>query len=94
MPDTITDNPAASRFELALGDAVAFVSYRRRGSVLVLTHAEVPAPLAGNGLGSRLAAGVLDLVRRRGERVVPRCEFIAAYIERHPAYADLLAHDA
>ena len=91
MSDPVTDNPAASRFELALGADTAFVSYRRAGSVLVLTHAEVPAHLAGRGVGSRLVAGVLDLVRARGERVVPACPFVARFVELHPAYRDLLA---
>jgi len=29
-------------------------------------------------------------VRRLGLAVVPQCPFIAAYIERHPDYADLV----
>ena len=28
---------------------------------------------------------------REGLKVVPRCEFVAAYVERHPEYRDLLA---
>jgi predicted GNAT family acetyltransferase len=91
MGDTITDHAAASRFELTIGDAIAFVDYRRAGAVLVLTHAEVPPQLEGRGVGSRLVQAVLELLRARGERVVPRCPFIARYIERHPQYQDLLA---
>jgi uncharacterized protein len=91
MGDTITDHTAASRFELALGEAIAFVDYRRAGAVLVLTHAEVPPSLAGHGVGSRLVRAVLELVRARGETVVPRCPFIARYIDRHPEYRDLIA---
>lgn len=91
MADTITDNTAASRFELALDGGTAFVDYRRLGAVLVLTHAEVPAHLEGRGVGSRLVGAVLELVRTRGETVVPRCPFIVRYLERHPAYRDLVA---
>jgi len=90
MGDTITDDAAASRFELAIGDAIAFIDYRRTGNLLVLTHAEVPAALEGRGIGSRLVQGALELVRARGERVVPRCPFIARYLERHPEYQDLV----
>jgi hypothetical protein len=43
------------------------------------------------GVGSRLAKGALDDVRRRGLKVVARCPFIAAWLKRHPDYADLLA---
>ena len=91
MADAVTDNAERSRFELRLGADTAFVSYRRADAVLLLTHAEVPAHLEGQGVGSRLVGGVLDLVRARGERVVPRCPFVARFIERHPAYRDLLA---
>jgi uncharacterized protein len=90
MAETITDNAAAGRFELAVGGALAFVDYRRSGTTLVLTHAEVPAALAGQGVGSRLVRAVLELVRARGERVVPRCPFVARYIERHAEYRDLV----
>ena len=90
MGDMVTDDPAASRFEFAVDGAVAFVDYRRTDAVLVLTHAEVPPELEGRGIGSRLVHGVLELVRARGERVVPRCPFIARYIERHSEYADLV----
>jgi hypothetical protein len=91
MTEVVTDNAARSRFELALGADTAFVNYRRAGTVLVLTHAEVPAELEGRGVGSRLVGGALDLVRARGERGVPQCPFVVRFIERHPAYRDLLA---
>jgi len=43
-------------------------------------------------MGSRLVKAALDDVRQRGERVVPQCAFVADYIRRHPAYADLVSH--
>jgi predicted GNAT family acetyltransferase len=91
MADPIRDCPERARFELDLGDGVAFIDYVRRGATLVLTHAEVPAALSGRGAGKRLVAATLEEVRRRGERVVPRCPFIARYIAEHPGYADLVA---
>lgn len=86
----VRDHPGRSRFELAVSGTVAFAEYTREGAVLTLTHTEVPEALSGQGIGSALARGVLELCRRRGERVVPRCEFLAAYIARHPAYADMV----
>jgi len=35
--------------------------------------------------------GVLEDVRAQGFKVVPRCPFVADYINRHPEFADLLA---
>jgi predicted GNAT family acetyltransferase len=91
MPDLIRDRPERARFELDLGAGVAFIDYVRRGTVLVLTHAEVPPELAGRGAGTRLVVAALEEVRRRGERVVPRCPFIARFIARNPGYEELLA---
>lgn len=90
MPAEVKDNPALSRFELTTPDGVAFVAYRRTGRRVVLTHTEVPEALSGQGIGSRLIRGTLDLLRRDGAKVVPRCEFAAAYIRRHPDYQDLV----
>ena len=89
MPETVTDNEARSRFELGTDGASGFVDYRRSGSTLFLNHAEVPAGLAGHGVGTRLVRGALDLIRSRGERMVPVCPFIKAFVRRFPAYADL-----
>jgi predicted GNAT family acetyltransferase len=89
----INDNAAASRFEMPSGDAVAFVEYRRAGDRVVLTHTEVPEALSGQGIGSRLVAGVLDRLRSDGAKVVAQCEFVAAFIERHPGYRSVLADE-
>jgi uncharacterized protein len=87
----VQDNPAAQRFELAVEGRTAFVDYQRRDGVVTMLHAEVPAALSGRGAGSRLVGGALDLVRARGETVVPRCSFVAWFIAQNPAYQDLLA---
>ena len=42
----------------------------------------------------QLVSGVLDDIRARGLEVVPLCPFAAAYIRRHPEYADLVEDDA
>ncbi len=92
MPE-VKDNPAASRFEMASGGGTAFVEYRRAGERIVLAHTEVPEALSGQGVGSKLVRGALDALRGEGAKVVPRCEFAAAYIGRHPEYRDLLADE-
>jgi uncharacterized protein len=88
----VRDNPAIGRFEMASGGAVAFIAYERTGDgQIALLHTEVPEALSGQGVGSKLVRGTLDAVRAEGLKVVPRCEFVAAYVERHPEYRDLLA---
>jgi hypothetical protein len=95
----VTDNASRQRFELQLAGGTAFVDYHyrdggdpdSRGRVRVLTHAEVPVPLRGAGVGAQLVGGALDLMRSRGEKVVPSCPFVARFIQRHAQYADLQA---
>ena len=90
----VRDNPARSRFEMASDDEVALVEYRRKGDGrIVLTHTEVPEALSGQGVGSKLVRGVLDRVRAEGSKVVARCEFVAAYVERHPEHWDMVADE-
>ena len=89
MSETLVDNAAAHRFELTVAGGMAYIDYRRDGSVLFLNHAEVPAVLGGQGLGTRLVRETLELIRRRGERVVPVCSFIRATMARHAGYDDL-----
>ena len=87
----VVDNPAQGRYELHLGDRlVGFSAYVARPARIVFTHTEVDGAYEGQGLGSKLARGALDDVRRRGLRATPRCPFIAAYIRRHPEYRDLV----
>ncbi len=93
MPE-VKDNQAASRFEMASGGAVAFVEYERAGGGrIALLHTEVPEALSGQGIGSKLARGVLDALRAEGAKIVPRCEFVAAYVARHPEYRDMVADE-
>ncbi|MGV3635578.1 MAG: GNAT family N-acetyltransferase [Pseudorhodoplanes sp.] len=90
MSSTVTDNPAEHRFELKAGDHVAVAYYTTAPGVLTFTHTEVPPALSGQGIGSTLARGALEQVRARGLKVVPKCPFIAAYIAKHPEFADLV----
>lgn len=87
----VTHDTAAHRFELATDAGPAFAAYTREGDVLTFTHTVVPPEAEGHGVGSRLLAGALAQVRAAGLRVVPRCPFVAAYVERHPEWRDLLA---
>jgi uncharacterized protein len=89
VSETLTDNIARSRFELGTEGESGFIDYRRSGGILFLNHAEVPSALAGHGRGTRLVRAALDLIRSRGERIVPVCPFIKAFVRRNPAYADM-----
>ena len=89
----VNDNPIMGRFEMVSGNAMAFVEYQRASGRIVLTHTEVPGALSGQGVGSKLVAGVLDKMRMEGTTVVAQCEFVAAFIEQHPGYRSLVAEE-
>ena len=87
----VVDNPDASRFELLVDGTVAgFAEYRRTASSVAFTHTVIEPSFEGRGLGSALARGALDASRQAGHAVLPFCPFIRGYIQRHPAYLDLV----
>jgi predicted GNAT family acetyltransferase len=90
----VRNNEGEDRYELAVDGQLAVAAYDRREGALVFTHTEVPETFAGKGVGSRLVKAALADAREQGLKVVPLCEFVAAYIEQHPEKQDLLALDA
>jgi hypothetical protein len=88
---TVVDEPENGRFVAVVdGQPAGVAEYRLDGDRIVFTHTQIGDEYEGRGVGSRLVAGALDDVRRRGLRIVARCPFVAGYLERHPEYADLL----
>ena len=55
-----------------------------------MSHTEVDEGHEGQGLGAELVRGALDAIRASGRTVIPTCPFTAAFIHRHPEYADLV----
>lgn len=90
MTATVIHNPASSRFEVPLGDALAECAYIRQGNVLALVHTEVPAAMQGMGIAAQLVKAALDWARAEGLRVRPRCSYVVSYMRRHPETQDLL----
>lgn len=91
MP-AIRHEPAARRFATEVAGATAFISYREHAArVLDFDHTFVPLASRGSGIASQLTAHALRYARAGGYKVVPSCPFVAAYIERHAEFRDLLA---
>lgn len=91
--EPVVDNADEQRFELPVEERVAFINYRITGDAIVMAHTEVPQELEGQGVGSALVQGALDLARQRHQHVVPSCPFVSAYIRRHPDYLDLVSEE-
>jgi predicted GNAT family acetyltransferase len=94
MGERLVDNAAELRYEWWDGDArVGSVAYRVEPGTRVLIHTEVEPRFEGTGYAGRLVRAALDDLRDRGLYVVPLCPFVAAYVRRHPEYADLVVGD-
>lgn len=86
--------PESRRFEIRVdGELAGIAEYVHKGGRYIFTHTQIDPAYEGKGLGSTLARGALDEMRRLGAPIVPLCPFIAAFIERHPEYDDLVDHD-
>jgi predicted GNAT family acetyltransferase len=88
----VTNNPSASRFEILTDQGAAILTYQHRGDDLDLIHTEVPRALEGRGYAAALATTALEHARHEGIKVIPSCPYVKTYLQRHPEYADLVAH--
>jgi predicted GNAT family acetyltransferase len=86
---TARDNTAQRRFEIEIDGRLALADYRIADGVMDLYHTESPPALAGRGVASALIEAALRAARTQGLRVRPSCSFVAAYMKRHPEFADL-----
>jgi predicted GNAT family acetyltransferase len=86
----VRKNTEQSRYELILdAEVVGVADYRQDGDTLVFPHTQVKSDLRGQGMGARLVQGALDDARAHGHRVVPRCWYVAEFIDANPEYQDL-----
>ncbi|HEX2577197.1 MAG TPA: GNAT family N-acetyltransferase [Aquihabitans sp.] len=93
---TVRHDDERQRYEVLLdGEVVGFADHHPLGDgVEVFPHTVVDPAHEGKGLAGVLVRHALDDVRARGVRVVPSCWYVARWIDRNPAYRDLLADRA
>jgi predicted GNAT family acetyltransferase len=95
MTFDIRNNEQESRFETTVDGQVAFSQYELEDpNRIVFTHTVVPEELSGRGIAGEIVKHALDVARDKKLTVVPQCSYVAAYIKRHPDYADLLPRDS
>lgn len=68
------------------GEKLGSAEYTDQGNRTTFTHTVVDPSLKGQGMGSKLVHDALSEARARGRRIVPVCEFVAAYVRRHPEW--------
>ncbi|MCK8612920.1 GNAT family N-acetyltransferase [Gordonia sp. C13] len=96
---SVRDNGSARRYEITVegtsdGVVAGFAEYRDRsddtGAVTerVFFHTEVAEEFGGRGLATILVREALDDARSRGLVIVGVCPLVAAFLKKHPEYAD------
>ncbi|HEY5970644.1 MAG TPA: GNAT family N-acetyltransferase [Pseudoxanthomonas sp.] len=90
MPLQIAHDTESGRFSTEVEEHPAELVYRRQGSRMIIEHTGVPNAIAGRGVAGELVRAALEYARAEGLRIVPACSYSAAYLQRHPEYADLI----
>jgi hypothetical protein len=93
----VSDNRDLRRLEARLedGDVAGFAEYRvNADDTFEFFHTEVDERFSGQGIGSRLVAGVMDFLREDQAKIVPTCDFIRHYMREHEDTHDLVADGA
>ena len=85
----VTHNPAENRFETWIDEKLSKLDYIQDGKNFVITHVGVHPELRGQGVAGRIVQVGLEYAKENSLRVIPMCLYAAAYIRRHPEYAEL-----
>ncbi|HVF38300.1 MAG TPA: GNAT family N-acetyltransferase [Gemmatimonadaceae bacterium] len=88
-PSDVRHNEAENRFEAEVNGQLAVAEYERTGDTIRFFHTQVPQEFQGRGIGESMAKAALDYSRDNELHVVPLCQFIDAYMRKHPEYAGL-----
>jgi predicted GNAT family acetyltransferase len=89
---TVTDMLDRSRVEATLdGEVVGVLDYRRKDGLIYYDHAETVIALRGRGIAAQVVEAALIAARAEGLKVVPRCPYVADWIQAHPDFQPLVA---
>lgn len=88
---TVTNATEHKRYEISAGGVRAgLTAYVDTANQRIFYHTEVDDKFAGRGLASKLIAAALDDTRAARKRIVAICPFVAAYVDKHSDYDDIL----
>ena len=86
---TVTQNEDEQRFETWVDGYLSKLDYIQDGKNFVITHVGVSPELRGQGIAGKIVEVSLEYAKAKSLRVIPMCSYAAAYIRRHPEYAEL-----
>ena len=87
----IRHDTASQRFVTEADGTQAFLEYELDGGTMTITHTIVPPEIGGRGIAGQLVAAAFEAARAQGWKVHARCSYSAAWAQKHPDVADLLA---
>lgn len=81
----------ADRFTISVeGRPVGFTEFADRDGQRVFPHTEVDDEFEGRGLATIVVAEALQATKDDGLRIVPVCKLVAAYVEKHSEFSDVV----
>lgn len=80
------DNTEKQRLELHTEGLVAFITYKKRDSLIYLLHTEVPSALGGRGVGKTMVEKSLSFIEAQGWRLRPVCPFVNYFLRNNPEW--------
>lgn len=87
----VQDNAARHRYELTVGEHIAFANYRRRDDIIDILHVEAPEPMRGTGAAGQLMQGIVAAAQKENMKINPTCGYAASWLRRHPEHAAIIA---
>lgn len=85
-------NREAGRFEAVVEGHSCVLDFTLEGDVVSMNHVGVPEAVGGRGIAGQLTRHALDWAGDQNLKVRARCPYVAAWIERHPEYQELLGN--
>ena len=86
--NTVEHRPG--RFTLTVDGADCVLDYFEQDGVLHFHHTGVHSALQGQGLAAQLVKAGLQWAASQGKKVAPDCSYVAAYMQRHACWRELL----
>jgi predicted GNAT family acetyltransferase len=85
--------PEHNRFEALVEGQSCVLDYTLSAGRMVIRHTGVPSAVGGRGIGGALVQAAMEWARAAGLRVLPRCSYASAYLERHREFDDIVDRD-
>lgn len=85
----VIHNEAENRFETWVDSQLSKLDYSIHGSTILMLHVGVYPDHRGQGIAGKITKVGIEYAKEKNLRVIPMCSYVAAYIRRHPEYAEL-----